>query len=190
MKKSCLMLIVAGLISLTSFAQVSDSNVNKTWVTIGAGTFSSTDESVGTTIGISLNVVNQKHLYKVRYINYDEFIIMGPSPSENHHEVGLQYGKGFSSKRTQIYFSGGIGFTTGITRGDYIPPEPSGSWFSLNLSEQYEKEYFFTPSIPLEIEFLYKPVNFAGIGFAFNGNLNVKRPSVGLTIKIGLGKFR
>jgi hypothetical protein len=87
-------------------------------------------------------------------------------------------------------FSGGLGITGGIKRGDLLYTEPSTGWFNIADGRRFEKDQFISPSIPLEIDLLFKPIKFLGVGFSLFGDLNFNRPMYGVALKLGIGQLR
>jgi hypothetical protein len=100
-------------------------------------------------------------------------------------------GKGYSRKYLQVQFSGGLGITGGIKRGDFLNKDELWLYGVLLFSRDIcERDKFFTPSIPLQVDLLLKPIKYAGIGVTLFGDLNLVRPYCGFSIKLSLGKLR
>jgi len=188
MKKICIVIGLA-ICSLNCFSQIIDLKNDKLWIDLGIGSYYAFEESDGFSDYISVNLYKDSVLYKIRFLNYDEFNLFGPSPSEEFYDIGMMIGKGFSGKYAQILFSGGLGVTGGIKRGKLLYTEPSGD-FSIDDPRHFDSDRFITPSIPLEIDVLFKPIKYLGAGVSLFGNLNLKQPMYGFAIKFSIGKMR
>jgi hypothetical protein len=190
MKQSIIFL--AGLIfyTLSGYSQIIDFKNDKYWIDAGVGGYYSTDLTDGLAWNLSVNMINDSTLYKVRFLNLQEFQLFGPDPLEEFYSVGMMVGKGFSGKYIQVFFSGGLGVTGGIKRGKLIYTEPGQGWFDLSGPGHYEKERFILPSIPLEIDMLIKPIKNLGAGITLFGDLNWARPMYGFIFKFAIGKLR
>jgi len=185
-------IILIGLTSLlqTGFSQIVDFKKDQYWIDAGFGSYYSTDQTDGFTWNLGVNLISDNTLYKLRFLNQQEFKIFGPGPLEESYSVGMMIGKGFKGKYIQILFSGGLGITGGIKRGKLLYTEPSSGWFDIGDPRHFEKERFISPSIPLEIDLLIKPIKYLGAGVTLFGDLNLKRPMYGFVLKFGLGKMR
>lgn len=177
------------LISILSFTEVySQSNeknpLNPMWVEAGLGVFTHRAEPA---IGQSywLNYSSGNTIYKVRYQKLDEFQILGPDPQEYTKGLALMMGKKRGNDIVHIAASGGLGISTGITRGKYL--YTNGGILG---SSVYETKTFSKVSIPLEVDFVFKPFRYFGMGLALTGDINAERSSVGLLFKAGLGLYR
>jgi len=186
--------ILIGLFTfyLTGFSQIIDFKNDKYWVDAGFGSFITVNNISGLPIFpifppyLSVNLFNDKTFYKISFIRNEEWALLGDMPYEKYYSVGILLGKGFSRKYYQFQFSGGLGITGGIKRGDFLYND--GDWpFS---TDYYERDKFITPSIPVEIDLLLKPIKYAGIGVTLFGNLNFVRPYCGFALKLSMGKLR
>jgi len=157
------------------------------WIDAGAGYYYSTNESDGLSYNFSANLINNRTLYKIRFLYQEEFNMFGPTPSEKFYCSGIMLGKGFMWEKVRLQLSGGLGITGGIKRGKYL--YSSSSWFHIGDRRYYEEERFFSPSIPLEIDFIIKPLNYLGLGVVFFVELNSKRPMFGFVLKLSIGKL-
>ncbi len=187
--KKFIIFIGLSIFSIQSFSQIVDFSKDKFWIDLGMGSYRSFDKTDGFTGYISANLYKDSLLYKVRYQAYEEFNLFGPHPSEEFYDIGIMLGKGFSGKYSHILFSCGLGVTGGTMRGKLLYTEPTGD-FSINDPRHFEGDRFITPSIPLEIDILFKPVKYLGAGVIFYGNLNFKQPMYGFVIRVGIGKLR
>ena len=174
---------------LTGFGQKINWETDRYWVDAGVGFYQSPNHNSGFAINLGVNLISDSTLYKFRAITCEEFELFGPTPTERYLSMGLMLGKGFSTKFLQIYFSAGLGITGGIIRGDYLYSEPSEGFFDLG-GRHYEKNNFVSPSLPLEVDIMLKPINTMGIGLSAFGDLNLKRPMYGFVAKFNFGKLR
>ena len=188
MKKLNLFIVFA-IFSFNSFSQIIDYKNDKLWIDVGLGRYYSNSDFEGFTSNISINLMKENLLYKIRNLNYTEFNVFWPTPDEKFNEVGLMIGKGFSGKFTHVLLSGGLGITEGTKRRKYLYTEPNGD-FNIHDSRHYESDHFITPSLPIEIEVMFKPVSFIGAGVSLFGNLNFETPVYGFMCKFSIGKMR
>ncbi|MPN53579.1 hypothetical protein SDC9_201243 [bioreactor metagenome] len=138
-------------------------------------------------MNLGANLFKDSTLYKVRFLWNKEFDLLGSNdPSEEFYSAGVMIGKVRSNQYIQFRYSGGIGVIGGVKRGDKLL-YTTGSWLKKNY---YGEENFITPSIPLELDLIFKPIKHFGIGFAIWGELNYKRPMGGIIFKIEVGKLR
>lgn len=184
-----LFLLVLFFILMPVHAQAGDSEDFKLWVDAGIGSYDVSPEINGFSVNLGVNRVKNGTLIKIRSIFMAEFNVLGPEPLENYLSVGLLMGKGFSGKHTQIYFSGGIGIMRGIQRGDTLVGGPITEGFLFD-NTRFEKESFFTPSIPLEMHFIFKPVKFLGAGLSIWFDANPKKSTMGTNLNLAFGKLR
>lgn len=185
--------IVIGLLLAfaAAFGQSTDSSTrSKWWIDAFLGQFSASKGINGDTYGVGLTVFDNKFFYTGKIVRNQEprdfLFIEGPLPHEGYTSVDLTIGKGISKKYFLFHFSGGLGITTGIKRGAFIKTEPTffGSY------DVYEKDRFTAPSIPLELELMFKPTRWLGLGFGCFGNLNTVRSYGGGAFKLSLGRLR
>ncbi|MDO9340471.1 MAG: hypothetical protein Q7T72_08095 [Bacteroidales bacterium] len=173
---------------LTGFSQVIDFKNDKYWVDAGFGSFITINNISGLPVFpqyLSINLFNDSTFYKISFLRNEEWDLFGDNPNEEYYSVGVLLGKGSSRKYLQFQFSCGLGITGGIKRGDFL--YNNGDWFR---SDYYERDKFITPSIPVEIDLLFKPIKYAGIGVTLFGNLNFVRPYCGFAVKLSMGKLR
>lgn len=184
-------IIIFGLsiFSIQSYSQIVDFSKDKFWIDLGMGNYRSFEKSDGFTGYISANLYKDSVLYKIRYQGYEEFNPFGPHPLEEFYDIGVMLGKGFSGKYAQILFSCGLGVTGGAVRGKLLYTEPSGD-FNIYDPRHFDSDRFIAPSIPLEVDVLFKPIKYLGAGVCLYGNLNLKQPMYGFVIKVAIGKLR
>lgn len=175
--------------SFNSFAQKNDSTSFVLWADVGIGSYGAGPESTGFSPMLGINLYHKQILYRIRYTHAYEFELFGPTPSENLYSFGALVGKGFSNDKINFIFSAGLGITTGVIRGEFKEAQSSGGLLSFR-NEVFEKVNVFTPSIPLEIDMLLKFTKFFGAGFTVFADLNFRRPYLGWTIKLGIGKLK
>jgi hypothetical protein len=187
LKKSFFVLCI--LYSFTSYGQKSDSTKFDLWVDAGIGAYGASSESGGFSPILGINLYHQETLYRIRYTHAYEFNLLGPSPSENLYSYGALLGKGVSTDKINLIFSAGLGITTGIIRGDLKEVHSGGGIISFR-NEEFEKVYVFTPSIPLEVDMLFKATKFFGLNFTLFADFNLKRPYLGWAVKLSIGKLK
>lgn len=167
------------------YSQGYNNEINKYWIGSGLGVTSKINNDMYVAMNLSMNYVQNNTHYKLSLLGASEFEIFGQS--EGTVTFGGLIGKHYSSKFTQISFLGGLGinFSEELT-SNKIGTTGSG-WFSSNI---YETNTTTSISIPLEIEFIFKPIRFYGIGISLFADINSNKPFVGILLKGGLGKFR
>lgn len=158
------------------------------WVDGQVGVFSSVKDMGGFSRGVSLNAVNANNLYKVRYFFDERFELF--EPIEKYNEMSLLMGKSIYSRLFQINLSAGIGITYGEILGNTIVTEYTDQWYNRRTITTYEFEKFTTPSIPIEIDLMIKPLKVIGLGISFGSNLNLVRPTFRSTLSFNVGKLR
>lgn len=169
------------LFPLSTFGQKNESSKFQLWANAGLGIYGTTGKNGGLSAGLSLNLCQNEALYKIRYIQLFELDLFGPTPSEAFQSYGALVGKGISNEKVSLIFSAGLGITTGIRRGDLI---------SIDDPSEFERDHIFTPSIPLEIDILWKTTKFFGPNMTLFADLNIKRPYLGYMAKFSIGKLR
>lgn len=195
MKKLPLFVIALFCCLQANYAQTIDLKTARYWADAGIGTYSSSS-SAGFSLNLGLNFGFKNNVFRARFLTMEELNILGPSPTERFTSAGLLVGKTFSRKFFQAQVSGGLGVSTGIMRGRLIsdPQTTSGGmgWPSMSLSDGrvFETKSFLALSIPVEVEMLLKPIKYAGLGMSLFGDLNLKRPLIGMSFKLALGKLR
>ena len=192
MKRLYLVILGLLILSMSGYSQLIDFKNDNYWINAGTGNYYSTENTFGFTNYLGVNLFVDSTFYKVRLMHYQEFNLLGAYPSEEFNSVGVLIGKGLSSKYIQVQFSIGLGIIGGVKRGDFLYNKSSSNqgWISLMSQSYYSKDGFLTPSIPVEIDLLLKPIKYTGFGLSLFGNLNLIRPMYGLVFKVGLGKLR
>lgn len=183
MRKIIFFVIGFVFLGLTGHSQVDDPKDHKLWLDAGVGLFGN-GKAGGLDLNFGLNLILNKTQFKLSTKLLEELDLFGPKPSEKYSSVGILAGRGFSGKYAHAIFSGGIGITWGSMRGDLSASQPPG-W----AGPYYKKELFSSVSIPLEIDLMFKPFKFLGVGFSIFGDLNFKRSYFGYGVKIGIGKL-
>lgn len=172
------------LCSVTVNGQIIDLKNDKYWVDVGVGSYRSTYKLNAISMNFGANLIKDSMLYKIRFIRHIEWNFRGPNVLENVYNAGVMIGKRcWSSQNIQLMYSGGIGVIGGVERGEKLLSNIDGT-------SDYGKENFITPSIPLEINLIFKPKKYFGFGLAIFGELNHKRPMYGAIFKVGIGKLR
>lgn len=167
------------------YAQDSIPKVKKYWIDTGIGITSKIDDQNYIAFNISLNYVQDKSIYKLRLLGITEFNLFGQS--ESLVTFGALLGKHYTSKFFQISLLGGLGVTFNEELTTNVIGNTGSSWFSSSI---YETKSSTLISIPLEIEFIFKPIKFYGIGVSLFADINSRKPYFGILLKSGLGKFR
>lgn len=185
--------LTLGLALLLLFASiVSSQEITKEttmyWANVQGGTFSTVKKIGGFSAGVSLNAIKGNSIYKMRYFHDERFQLW--EPAEVYNEMSLLTGKSYYSKFLQINLSAGLGVTFGEVVAKTTVTEYRDQWYNLRTTTSHEFETFITPSIPLEIEFMVKPLKEIGLGLSLGGNLNFKRPTLRSTVSFIIGKLR
>lgn len=187
MKMKFKLLSIFTLLILNVMAQEQNSSRKYYWVDGNLGIYNSDKRNVGNdgiTFGLALNYKLKNTYFKLRYLHQREVQFIFPNnPSESFNGIGGLLGKGFSGEYLHIYFLGGIGVTNGVIRGKELK---SYSFFS----STYERIEFWTPTIPLEIEFTVTPIANVGFSLSFWNELNAIRSTYGFSLKVSGGKLR
>lgn len=132
---------------------------------------------------IGANYQHDKWIYRGRYGNYTDYALMGENQF-NLHEFSAMAGKRQLNRLSHLYGSAGLGFLTGkIT--DQMVTNSGGTTTTILIVQKIS-----TVCIPFECEYMFIPAKFTGIGIGINGNLNLKRPLIGVQLKFSLGKVR
>ena len=185
MKFKLLFIFLITINLFNSYSQDSIPKVKKYWIDSGIGVTNEIDNENYIALNLSLNYIQGKSFYKLRLLGVSEFNIFGQS--ENTLTIGGLTGKHYSSKFFQISFLGGLGITFNEELTDNVIGRTGSGWFSSSI---YETRKSTLISIPLEIEFIFKPIKFYGLGFSLFADINSKKPSFGIMFKSGFGKFR
>jgi hypothetical protein len=160
---------------------------SKCWIDAGIGNYSNFHNSGGLNWNTSLNFMQNKISYKIRYLNNEEFNIYGPSPTEKFKSGGFLIGKSILANYGHCSFLCGIGIVSGVKRGKLLNRDPNTI---IGDGRQYERTSFTNVSIPLEVDLQYSPFKYFGIGTSLYCDLNLKSPMCGFLFKIALGKLR
>ena len=186
--------IITGLLiySLTSFSQIIDLKNDLYWLNAGAGCFGSLDEISGVTRHLSVNLLNDSTIFKIKFSGNVEWewglYFSGPVPEEVYYSVDFMVGRGFSIEYFHLQYSFGLGVTWGVKRGKFIRRTQQFLFFG--PYDVYEEDKFISPSIPLEMDLLLKPIKYAGLGVSIFGNLNFFRPYYGIALNLSIGKLK
>lgn len=183
MKKITLLLLFILFISSKGIAQTKPDN-DKYWIEVGTGMYSN-PKTGGFNEAYWFNYIHNNTLYRARFIENQEFDLFGPSPNESDKSFGLMISKSRTSKVIGLNASIGLGITSGFTRGELIEESSFTRW-----SDLYERKKYISPSIPIELDFIIKPLKFVGLGVSFIGDANLNRPYMGFMVKAGFGKYR
>lgn len=132
---------------------------------------------------IGANYQHDKWIYRGRYGNYTDYALMGENQF-NLHEFSAMAGKRKLNRLSHLYGNVGLGFLTGKITHQMIT-NSGGTTTTIPIVQNIS-----TVCIPFECEYMFIPAKFTGIGMGINGNLNLKRPLIGLQLKFSLGKVR
>jgi hypothetical protein len=135
--------------------------------------------------GAEINVTRKEYLYSLDYYYYKELVIVfGDSPDEYYNQIGLMIGKYYGEDLFRLQLQGGIAPIWGLRRTDLV--KQGGQFFG----DTYEHESFFTTGLAIKIGFEFNPLNFLGIGFDLQTNINPKNPVYMLMMCVEIGKIR
>lgn len=195
MEKRFLLVLAFTVSSYYLNAQIQNLSRKYYWVDGNLGIYNSDKRNVGNdgiTFGLGLNYKFNNTYFKLRYLHQREVQFIFPdNPSESFNGIGGLLGKGFSGEYLHIYFLGGIGVTNGVIRGKQLPSASSGYFgFDIDFNSNYERIEFWTPTIPLEIEFTVTPIANVGFSLSFWNELNAIRSTYGFSLKVSGGKLR
>lgn len=185
MKLKLLLTFLITLNLLNSYCQDSIPKNKKYWLDSGFGVTNKIDDEIYAALNLSLNYIQNKSVYKLRLLGISEFNIFGQS--ESAVSIGALTGKHFSNKFFQISFLGGLGITFNHELTDNVIGRTGSGFLSSSI---YETQKNTLISFPLEIEFIFKPIKFYGIGVSLFADINSKKSSFGIMLKGGFGKFR
>lgn len=143
------------------------------------------NESGGFSGGAEMNVIYKKIIYSVDFYHCDEFVIMGPKPSEYFNQLGVMIGKYQGDKFLRFQYQVGLGSFWGLKRTEFIN-EGSG-WFS---SESYESKEFSAIGFIAKLGFKIVPLSFLSLGLDLHANINSEKSIVMPMISIEFGKLR
>lgn len=210
MKTKLLTILLLSIISKMLLAQVEEPLSNKhestqeTYQSVVSTTYYWISPAIGTytpfvikgevpkfSMGIGATVHKNEILYRLMYMHNSESILgtLMVSPYEYYNCFSILLGKRISnSNLLQINLSGGIGVTSGLKRNELIEDQGPGYFFF--PVESYTSEKFVTPSVPIELELMFKPIKYVGLGAGFFCEINFKKPLLGITGKAMLGKIK
>jgi len=194
MKLICFVVILYAFITDVS-AQDSIVNNRRYNVDIGVGTHDLVDNkySGGITFLFGADIFKNDIFLRLGAKINEEITLFGPNPAENYNSFDIQVGKEwllgtrdeFGINDFGFKVSSGMGITTGQIRGVFL--YSSGGFFG---SSTYSSRSFVVPSIPINIELIFKPSKVAGIGIMFFADLNNIRPYYGFAGKLSMGRLK
>lgn len=177
------------LINLLYFNEVYSQSIekkqsNQIWAEAGFGIFTHrATPAFGKTFWANYSRGN--NIYKLRYQDFEEFRIMGPSPREYTKSLSLMIGKKRGNDIVHLSASGGLGISTGVSRGNFLYTDGT-----LITKDVFETKTFSKISLPLEIDFVFKPFPYFGMGLALTGDINSERSNMGILLKAGFGLYK
>lgn len=166
--------------------QTDNLNNEKYWVDAGLGFFISTKDASGLSLNLGANVIQKNILGRLKISYYSAMNLGSSAPLEKYHSIGILVGKAFTSQNISIQLSGGLGITRLKLRSQWQEGSNEDGTYVSQLSK---KETIFSPSIPLEVVFMVKPLKYMGMGVSLFADLNIKRPMCGVIFKIDIGRI-
>ncbi len=147
------------------------------WVNAGFGA-----ASTGIGAGASISVPAGRTLFTLRVAYTEEFKIIGPSPKENAWDIGFLAGYLAENENGILSGSAGLSLVSVQRRGEFL-----GS--SGMFSSDYSSDIRTTVGIPLEIQLIWTPIEFLGIGIDGFGNLNPEKSYAGVMLMLRVGRL-
>lgn len=190
MKRTLIIFLCLLFFHTTITSQSIDRMDDRFWGEVGIGTYNSENGYDKYASEFCVKLLKGNTLYTFRAMGVWEPTLFGPNVTENFSGLGLLIGTVISDKYFHVGISGGLGYISGVMRGKLLYTEPSTGFFDFRDLRHFEKVDFFSPSIPLQIDLLLKPLNHFGLGVTLFADINFKRTVKGITFKIGLGEFR
>jgi hypothetical protein len=161
-------------------SQTTEKTEKSYWLNSGLGIYCAPQSAGFVWNVISLQQINRTKSWKIKLMYSEELNLFGPSPSEHFYEAGFLTGRVSAGNVLRVSLHGGLGFTGGTTRGDYMYTEPV--FFG---ASHYEKKDFFTLGIPVEAGIRAVAVkNSLELGFTAHANLNTIASQFGITMNI------
>lgn len=190
MKRSLIIFLCLLFFHTTISSQSVDRKDERFWGEVGVGLYNSDNIYDKYASEFCVKLLKGNTLYTFRAMGVWEPTLFGPNVTDNFSGLGLLIGTVMSDKFIHVGISGGLGYIKGVMRGKLLYTEPSAGFFDIWDNRYFEKIEFFSPSIPLQIDFLLKPFSNLGLGVTLFADINFKRTVKGITFKIGLGEFR
>ncbi|NUN69857.1 MAG: hypothetical protein HUU02_09120, partial [Bacteroidetes bacterium] len=81
-----------------------------------------------------------------------------------------------------LSLSAGLSLVGGVQRGAWVS---SSGWFS----SQFEEKTFSHAGIPLEAQWIWRPLDDFGVGLYAFGNINRTKPFYGALLSLQIGRF-
>ncbi len=157
------------------------------WVSTGIGVYS----PKGYHSFVSFNHVNQRRsAFKLNYASGEESAWGNDDreygdPFESFKHYQAMMGKGIIRPGFQVIAYTGLGITTGLSRLEQLPPSNSGiGTLEFSVTRQY-----ISPSIPVQVDFTWKPAKFIEFGYTLFADLNAYQFIYGCQMHIGVGQF-
>lgn len=174
------------LLLILLFTSINVNGQSKNWGDLGIGIYNQKDQTGGIVLNCALNQVRGNgNIYRIRFNFTNELNFFTTSP-QYAFSNGLLFGKNINLNNFDIYFLGGIGYSTGLERGDAL--YWTGSPFFPRTV--YKTDYYFTPSIPLEIDIRFAPFRSFGLSVSVFGEVNSYNSHFGLLSKINFGRLK
>jgi hypothetical protein len=132
--------------------------------------------------GVELNVLKNKFIYSADFYRFDEFVILGPEPSEFYNQIGLMIGKYIGDELFRFQYQAGLASFWGLKRTDLISQGLFG--------DKYNSEKFFTIGLTTKLGFKIVPLKFLSIGIDLETNINLENIVFTPMLSIEIGKLR
>ena len=182
---SCLMFYHTAITS-----QLVDRKDDRFWGEVGVGMYNSDDGYDKDASDFCVKLLKGNTLYTFRAMGVWEPTLFNSNVTDNFSGLGLLIGTVMSDNYIQVEISGGLGYISGVMRGKLLYTDPSTGMFDIWDHRHFEKVEFFSPSIPIQIDLLLKPLSHFGFGVSLFADINLRRTVKGITFKIGLGELR
>ena len=109
-----------------------------------------------------------------------EFALL--SAPETSRDIAVLYGRRTSGSVAWMRAAAGLGLVHGVRRGDR-----QDCWIFFC---SYVQERHSTLGLALQLDAVWAPLSFLGLGLSFFGNLNERRSFGGVTLNLHLGQVR
>jgi len=187
MKRSRHILFLASLCIFSIPTLKANDSSNMWWVSTGFGLY----DANGISTFVSGNHMNQKgSAFKLNYSSGQESAWGNEEreygdPFESFKHIQAMMGRGIIRQGFQVIAYTGLGITTGLSRIEQLSPSNSGiGTLEFSVTRQY-----ISPSIPVQLDFTWKPVQFIEFGYSLFADLNMYQSFFGYQLHIGVGQF-
>jgi len=150
------------------------------WLNIGSGLTLSDSSTLGFGSVLSLSHEHERRLYSLRFLGSNELNLF-EKPSLYLLDLGLLYGYMYRLGNNAFSISSGVSLIGGNKKGKLINSE--------DFTDEYEEINYVTIGLPLELQALYIPFKYFGLGITFFGNLNNEKSYYGSMLTFQFGKL-